>query len=102
MLSEDGAYIGFDAIIGNPPWVSLMGKHNSINDKSLLNYYKTIFPENTYMPNLYEYFIKRGIQLLKENGFNCLIVPDRIGSNESLTYLRNFYFKRNNFNRNHL
>ena len=93
VLSEDGAYIGFDAIIGNPPWVSLMGKHNSINDKSLLNYYKTIFPENTYMPNLYEYFIKRGIQLLKENGFNCLIVPDRIGSNESLTYLRNFILK---------
>ncbi len=93
VLSEDGTYIGFDAIIGNPPWVSLMGKHNSINDKSLLNYYKTIFPENTYMPNLYEYFIKRGIQLLKENGFNCLIVPDRIGSNESLTYLRNFILK---------
>ncbi len=90
VLAEDGDYIGFDAVIGNPPWVSLMGKHSSIDDKTLINYYKKIFPENTYMPNLYEYFIKKSIELLRSDGINCLIVPDRIGSNESLTYLRNY------------
>ena len=90
VLSEKGSYIGFDAIIGNPPWVSLMGKHSSIDGDSVLNYYKTVFPENTYMPNLYEYFVKKSIKLLKGGGFNCFIVPDRLGSNESLGYLREY------------
>ncbi|WP_430410225.1 DUF7149 domain-containing protein [Kordia sp.] len=90
VLEDDGSYIGFDVIIGNPPWVSLMGKHSSIKDESLLKFYKKSFPENTYMPNLYEYFVKRSIELLHNDGYNCQIVPDRLGSNESLNYLREY------------
>lgn len=90
VLDDNGNYIGFDAIIGNPPWVSLMGKQSFITDDLLLNQYKKIFPENTYMPNLFEYFTKKCFELVKLNGLNCLIVPDRIGANESLAYLRKY------------
>ncbi|MEY5047667.1 MAG: hypothetical protein RLZZ175_1026 [Bacteroidota bacterium] len=93
VLNNDGDFVGFDVIIGNPPWVSLMGKHSNIDDNNLLNYYKSIFPENTYMPNLYEYFIKTSYNLTQNNGFNCIIIPDRLGSNESLSYLRKFLIK---------
>jgi hypothetical protein len=73
-----------------------MGKQSTIDDTNLVDYYKTIFPENTYMPNLYEYFVKKATLLTKDDGYNCLIVPDRLGANESLSYLREFLLKNNN------
>ncbi len=80
---------GFDIIIGNPPWVSLIGKHghntvDEITQKWLINH----FGSNTYLPNLFEIFIIRSLSLLKENGFFSFIVPDRFGYNASFNYLR--------------
>lgn len=94
VLDEEGNFVGFDVVIGNPPWVSLMGKQSTINDNNLVNYYKSIYPENTYMPNLYEYFIKKAHLLTKYDGYNCLIIPDRLGANESLSYLRKFLIEQ--------
>jgi hypothetical protein len=95
ILNDEGDYVGFDVVIGNPPWVSLMGKQSTINDNNLVSYYKSIYPENTYMPNLYEYFIKKAHLLTKYDGYNCLIIPDRLGANESLSYLRKFLIEQN-------
>ena len=50
--------------------------------------YQRLFNGNTYMPNLYEYFILKSLDLLDHNGELVFIVPDRLGSNSSLTYLR--------------
>ncbi len=80
---------GFDIIIGNPPWVSLIGKHghntlNEVAQKWLINHYGS----NTYLPNLFEIFIIRSLTLLKQNGFFSFIVPDRFGYNASFNYLR--------------
>ena len=94
VLNDEGDFVGFDVVIGNPPWVSLMGKQSTINDENLLTYYKNVNPENTYMPNLYEYFVKKSHSLTKINGFNCLIIPDRLGANESLSYLRKFLIEQ--------
>ncbi len=80
---------GFDIIIGNPPWVSLIGKHghntvDEISQKWLINQYAS----NTYLPNLFEIFIVRSFTLLKSQGFFSFIVPDRLGYNSSFSYLR--------------
>ncbi|MBN2663716.1 MAG: Eco57I restriction-modification methylase domain-containing protein, partial [Bacteroidales bacterium] len=88
VLDENGNFVGFDIIIGNPPWVSLMGKYKGIDNDKVIEFYKTIFPINTYMPNLYEYFITFGFTLLKNNGLLALITPDRLGKNENLKYVR--------------
>lgn len=88
VLDSEGNFMGFDVIIGNPPWVSLTGKHGVDLPEILINHYKRSFSENTYMPNLYEYFVQKIIALTKEGGFNCLIVPDRLAANHSLNYLR--------------
>lgn len=81
---------GFDVIIGNPPWVSLKGKHKSqdVSDKEL-NYYFEKYKCDTYMPNLYEIFIWRCLSLIKDGGYFSFIVPDRLCANKQFTNLRN-------------
>lgn len=80
---------GFDAIIGNPPWVSLNGKFgNDIVSSGTLQYLLEKYRSNTYMPNLYELFIYRGLDLISTKGYFSFIVPDRLGFNSQFTNLR--------------
>ncbi len=80
---------GFDAVIGNPPWVSLSGKFgNDIMNKRTLDYMINKYKSNTYMPNLYEYFVYKGLELVSVNGFFSFIVPDRLGFNSQFVNLR--------------
>jgi len=85
---------GFDVIIGNPPWASVRGKHaaQSFDDLEIA-YLEQKFPENTYMPNAYEYFISQSLRLLADNGYHSYIVPDRLGFNKSLKYLRKTFLE---------
>ena len=80
---------GFNIVIGNPPWVSMTGKHGIEESKrnnleALINKYKG----NTSMPNLYEYFIKASFEILMKNGIFSFIIPDRFGFNVALSDLR--------------
>ncbi len=79
---------GFDVVIGNPPWVSLGGKHGQKVSEAELKYYTEKYDGNTYMPNLFEYFINLGTQILKPNGYFSMIVPDRFGINGVFSNLR--------------
>ncbi len=85
---------GFDVIIGNPPWVSLKGKHKSLNfsEKELKYFYEKL-NANTYAPNLYEMFIWKGLSLLKEGGYFSFIVPDRLCTNRQFVKLREHILK---------
>lgn len=81
---------GFDVIIGNPPWVSLNGKFgNDILNPQAQQYLINKYQGNTYRPNLYEYFVHRGLELINGNGYFSFIVPDRLGFNEQFIALRN-------------
>ena len=80
---------GFTAIIGNPPWISLTGKfRNEIYSKDERDYLVRRHQGNSYMPNMYEYFISKGLELLAPNGYFSFIVPDRFGYNNQLIDLR--------------
>jgi len=80
---------GFDCIIGNPPWVSLTGRFgNDICTKQEMKYLITAYHGNTYMPNMYEYFISKGTILVKNGGRFGYIVPDRLGFNRQFVPLR--------------
>ncbi len=78
----------FDIVISNPPWVSLMGKHALEENKKNANKLKELYTGNTYMPNLFEFFINRSMNLLSRDGSLVFIVPDRLGINKSCSYLR--------------
>ncbi|MDR3111257.1 MAG: N-6 DNA methylase [Planctomycetaceae bacterium] len=80
---------GFDAVIGNPPWVSLNGKFgNDILNRQAQQYLIEKYHGNTYMPNLYEYFVHKGLALINKNGYFSFIVPDRLGFNNQFIALR--------------
>ena len=82
---------GFDVVIGNPPWVSLSGKHKSLDlSQQELQYLSDTFHSSTYAPNLYEVFIWRALGLLKDGGLFSFIVPDRLATNQQFTKLREY------------
>lgn len=80
---------GFDVIVGNPPWVSIKGKHKSINlSARKLEYFFKKYKCDTYMPNLYELFMWRSLSLLKNGSLFSFIVPDRLCANRQFINLR--------------
>jgi len=80
---------GFDAVIGNPPWVSLSGRFGAeIWSPAETDYMSDRFRGNTYMPNLYEYFVAQGLALTRASGYFSMIVPDRLGFNRQYIGLR--------------
>ncbi len=86
---------GFNAVIGNPPWISLKGKFGAgIYPKHEIDYMIEKFSGNTYMPNMYEYFIAQGIRLIIDGGYFGYIVPDRLGFNSQFQKLRREILKQ--------
>lgn len=80
---------GFGAVVGNPPWVSLSGKFgNDVLSPDEQAYLIEKFVGNTYMPNMYEYFVAKGLSLLRPGGRFGFIVPDRFGKNDQFIGLR--------------
>lgn len=80
---------GFDVVIGNPPWVSLKGKFRTEQcSTNELRYLTEKYEGDTYRPNIYEYFIKRAMSLLRIGGRHSFIVPDRMASNLQFQGLR--------------
>jgi hypothetical protein len=91
---------GFDAVIGNPPWISLSGKFGAdIYSSSEIDYLIKKFKGNTYMPNIYEYFIVLGIRVLSASGVVGYIVPDRLGFNQQFISLRRKIVEENTIHR---
>lgn len=87
---------GFDIVIGNPPWVSMKGKHGiEENKRNDLNILQNKYSGNTYMPNLFEFFIKASDRLLANNATFCFIIPDRLGFNIAFENLRKELFDNN-------
>jgi hypothetical protein len=80
---------GFDAVIGNPPYVSI----RTTDFNSLLKpYYKDNYRLAVGQYDLYALFIERGKQLLKDGGYSGVIVSKRMATNENFQQLREFYF----------
>lgn len=68
IVNENGTYVGFDCIIGNPPYgVSLSNE-----------YRKTIEEKFEHVPDyeIYYYFIFLGMALLKDKGYLAYIIPN--------------------------
>lgn len=62
---------GFDAVIGNPPYVRSESLGNS------RDYFRGHFKVYHGTADLYAYFIEKGISLLSENGLFCYIVANK-------------------------
>ncbi len=84
VLADDGSYIGFDVIIGNPPYVDIKAIDNNIV-KYLFDNFKT----SSNRVNLYSTFVEQAYELLKSKGYFSFIIPNSILMNSSYVRLRN-------------
>jgi len=66
VLADDGSYVGFDVIIGNPPYIQLQKMKEASNMLQKLNY--ASFAKTG---DIYSLFYELGNNILKQNG--CLI-----------------------------
>lgn len=86
---------GFDVVIGNPPWLALIGKqmqkYKKVDESRNLKIYKEQYIFNSYMPNLYEFFLQKAHRVLTQNGILSFIIPDRFGYNDSSFELRKYF-----------
>jgi hypothetical protein len=64
VLDESGRFMGFDAVIGNPPYISA----NNIKNSSLKDFFKLRYKTARKMFDLYSLFTELSSWLLKPNG----------------------------------
>ncbi|MEG2013735.1 MAG: Eco57I restriction-modification methylase domain-containing protein, partial [Anaerovoracaceae bacterium] len=91
VLTEDGVFLGFDCIIGNPPYVQLQTMGVAADNLKLMQY-------TTYarMGDIYCLFYEQGYKLLNSDGLLSYITSNkwmRAGYGEAL---RNFLASRTN------
>ncbi|MBD3359804.1 MAG: N-6 DNA methylase, partial [Candidatus Buchananbacteria bacterium] len=79
-IFKDG---GFDAVIGNPPYLSI--ERGLIDD---INFFKDTYETLHKIYDIFGLFIEKGIQLLKNEKFLGFIIPNIILQNDSFELLR--------------
>ena len=72
LLDDEGRFIGFDAVIGNPPYVFAREKISS-DEK---NYYSQNFEVAKYQLNTFILFMEQSIKLAVNHGVSALIIPN--------------------------
>jgi len=83
---------GFDAVIGNPPYIQSRSGLMAERDKI---YYQNRFDTVEYQINTYGLFVEQGTKLLKCNGYLGMIIPNYWLSTKSDSLLRQFLFLQN-------
>jgi hypothetical protein len=76
---------GFDAVIGNPPYVLLQ---DELRDDAQVSYHKIRYSSASFKIDLYHLFIEKGLLLLRDSGRLGFITPSNFLTNNHLTGLR--------------
>ncbi|RRO25535.1 DUF7149 domain-containing protein [Flavobacteriaceae bacterium 14752] len=88
VLNDDGDFVGFDVIIGNPPYLQL-SKTESIT-KEYKNYLLETYETSGGRLNTFIFFIHLSNRILHPNGFLNFIIPNTILSQEYYAFTRDF------------
>ncbi|GAA8335569.1 class I SAM-dependent DNA methyltransferase [Helicobacter pylori] len=89
VLNDEGDFLGFDCIIGNPPYI----RQEHIKDiKPLLQKQYQGFYNST--ADIYTYFFALAYHLLKEKGFNAFITSNKYARTQYGAKLRELLLKK--------
>ncbi len=89
VLNDEGDFLGFDCIIGNPPYI----RQEQIKDlKPLLQKQYQDFYNST--ADIYTYFFALSFHLLKEKGFNAFITSNKYARAKYGAKLREWLLKK--------
>ena len=78
ILNDEGKFVGFDAVIGNPPYIHLeeMKKMSEIYGSMGGNHSK-VYTTYNKRGDIYCLFVERAFSLLKKNGFASYIMQNK-------------------------
>src|SRR5690554_206695 len=88
VLNDDGDFVGFDLVIGNPPYLQL-SKTKDIT-KEYKNYLLDTYKTSGGRLNTFIFFIHLSNRILHPNGFLNFIIPNTILSQEYYAFTRDF------------
>ena len=86
VLNDEGDFVGFDAVIGNPPYVQLQSMKEMSKQYEKLN-----FATYTSMGDLYALFYEKGNEILKHKGILCFITGSAWMRTNYGQNLRNYF-----------
>lgn len=86
VLDDDGAFVGFDVLIGNPPYVFARENFTDADRQ----YFNANYALAAYQLNLYILFLERGTHLLKARGGLAYITPNNWLTINSAKVVREF------------
>lgn len=87
VLNDEGDYIGFDVVIGNPPYGSIFSKVEK-------DFVKNTFLFTDYQFDIYMTFFEKSYHLLKLKGLLCFIVPNTWLLNLKTPNIRQLLFNK--------
>ncbi|ADY51155.1 putative type IIS restriction/modification enzyme [Pseudopedobacter saltans DSM 12145] len=88
VLNDDGDFVGFDVVIGNPPYVVVL---KSTFGNNYLDFFNHNYITSEYNPNTYALFIELALsKLLKNKGQFSYIIPNSWLNGKYFTKLRAF------------
>lgn len=82
---------GFDAIIGNPPYVLIQ---HDFRDEQQLAYFRERYAVAAFKVDTYHLFMERGLSLLRNGGLFSMITPTNFLTNNNLVALRRLLLER--------
>lgn len=97
VLDDKGNYVGFDVIIGNPPYGLFNKKQNKkvalTTDKLAVELLKQKYPEATGgVINAARIFYAFGMKISSKKGFQCMIIPYGVLTDTTSVKLRKHIF----------
>jgi hypothetical protein len=90
VLNDDGDFVGFDVVIGNPPYLNV-----ELMDKRDKEYFKNAFTTFYKRSDIFNLFIELAISSLTQNGIINFIIPSIVLNNLSYKPIRERLLKNN-------
>jgi len=87
LLGTNGEFIGFDLVIGNPPYI--FARNESFTDEMKKYYIKT-YDINEYQSNTYTLFLELAFMIMKKGGQFAYIIPNNFLTIQSNSKTRKF------------
>lgn len=94
VLSDDGVYLGFDCVIGNPPYIRVQDLNHEAVD-----YYKEKYETAWKRIDISTLFIELGYQLIPQDGYVSFITSNQFTSTEYGRRMRTFLCQHKFINR---
>lgn len=85
VLNDDGDFVGFDVVIGNPPYLRVRDESEQVR-----KYYFDNYSVSENQLDLYHLFIERSFAIANKQSVHSLIVPNAFLANQNNIRLRKF------------